>query len=73
MCLLNRSGRPQKIEFDWKKEKVIDGFSKREAGFDTTVYGLRDLWAKKDIGSTAQMLDVEVPAHDVLMLRLSKQ
>jgi alpha-galactosidase len=73
MCLLNRSGRPQKIEFDWKKEKVMDGFSKREAGFDTTVYGLRDLWAKKDIGSTAQMLDVEVPAHDVLMLRLSKQ
>ena len=73
MCVLNRSGRPQKVQFDWKKEKVADAFSKRDAGFDATVYDLRDLWADKDIGTTARMLDVEVPALDVLMLRLSKK
>jgi hypothetical protein len=31
------------------------------------------LWAKKDLGTTAQTLTAEVPDHDVLMLRLDKK
>jgi alpha-galactosidase len=73
MCVLNRSPRFQKIVFDWKAEPVSDDLSKREARFDTVKYSLRDLWTKKDLGTTEKPLNAEVPAHDVLMLRLDKQ
>ena len=73
MCVLNRSTRPQKVQFVWKTQKVSDDLSKREAGFDTTVYRVRDLWTKKDLGTTEKPLNAELPEHDVLLLRLSKQ
>ena len=73
MCVLNRSDRPQKVAFDWKKEKVSDDLSKREAQFDTTTYKVRDLWAKKSLGTTRETLNAAVPGHDVLMLRLEKK
>jgi len=72
MCVLNRSTRPQKIFFDWKTEKVSDELTKRETAFDTTVYRVRDLWTKQDLGTTADPLNAELPGHDVLMLRLEK-
>ncbi len=72
MALLNRDTSARKISFDWKNEKVSDALSKRDARFDTTAYSLRDLWAKRDAGDTRKTLATEVPAHDVLMLRLKK-
>ena len=73
MCVLNRSDRPQKVAFDWKREKVSDDLSKREAQFDTIAYKVRDLWAKKSLGTTRETLNAAVPGHDVLMLRLEKK
>jgi alpha-galactosidase len=73
MCVLNRTTRPQKVFFNWKGEKVNDDLSRRDAAFSTTVYGIRDLWTKKDLGSTEKPLNAELPGHDVLMLRLLKQ
>jgi len=72
MCILNRSTNSQPVTFDWKSENVADDLSKREAKFATTTYGVRDLWAKQDIGTTKDVLTAQVPGHDVLMLRLSK-
>ena len=72
MCMLNRSPGRKRSLFDWKNETVADNFSKREAQFDTTGYRVRDLWTKKDLGTTQQPLNAEVPGHDVLMLRLDK-
>lgn len=73
MCVLNRSNTVQKVTFNWQSEAVTDAFAKREAKFDTTTYALRDLWIGKDAGTTKEPLSAEVPGHDVLMLRLSKQ
>jgi alpha-galactosidase len=73
MCVLNRNTTPRTITFDWKSEKVADGITKRETKFDTTVYHIKDLWAKKKMGSTEDTLQAEVPGHDVLMLRLAKK
>jgi alpha-galactosidase len=73
MCVLNRTSTPKLLTFDWKNEKVADNFSNREAQFDTTVYGLRNLWTKQDLGTTKEKLSASVLAHDVLVLRLSKQ
>jgi alpha-galactosidase len=72
MCILNRGTNSQPITFNWKNETVTDDLSKREAKFDATTYGVRNLWTKKDIGTTAEPLTAEVPGHDVLMLRLYK-
>jgi alpha-galactosidase len=32
---------------------------------------LRDLWAKKDLGRVKGTYSAEVPAHDIVMLRLT--
>jgi alpha-galactosidase len=72
MCLLNRGTNSQPVTFNWKNEAVTDDLSKREAKFDTTTYGIRNLWTQKDIGTTKDVLTAEVPGHDVLMLRLNK-
>jgi alpha-galactosidase len=72
MCILNRGTNSQPVAFNWKSETVADALSKREAKFDTTTYGVRDLWAHKDLGTTKDALKAEVPGHDVLMLRLNK-
>jgi alpha-galactosidase len=73
MCLLNRGTNSQPVTFNWKNETVTDDLSKREARFDTTTYKIRDLWAKKDLGTTTETLTADVPGHDVLMLRLDKK
>ena len=72
MCVLNRTARPQKFLFDWKNEAVVDNLSNRETKFDTTTYGIRNLWTKKNLGTTREPLNAEVPSHDVLMVRLDK-
>jgi alpha-galactosidase len=72
MCVLNRGTNSQTVVFNWKNEAVTDDLSKREAKFDTTTYSVRDLWTKKNLGTTKQALNAEVPGHDVLMLRLNK-
>jgi alpha-galactosidase len=73
MCVLNRNTTPRAFSFDWKNEKVADDLSKRDAHFDSTTYSLHDLWTKKDMGTTKNILTAEIPGHDVLVLRLAKQ
>jgi alpha-galactosidase len=72
MCVLNRTTNAQPVTFNWKSENVTDKFSKRDAKFSTTTYGLRNLWTKKRAGTTSYPMKVVVPGHDVLMLRLEK-
>ena len=72
MAVLNRGESPYQLSFDWKREKVSDALSKRDASFDATEYGVRDLWAGRDLGSTKRALSATVPPHDILMLRLKK-
>lgn len=70
MCMLNRSNSVQKIEFDWSKEIVNDSLSSRQLFTNTMIYKIRDLWAKKETGTTKKVLKLEVPPHDVILLRL---
>jgi alpha-galactosidase len=72
MCAFNRTARLQKLQFDWKKQPVVDELSKRDARFGSTNYALRDLWTKQNLGTTKDVLNAEVPSHDVLMVRLEK-
>jgi len=72
ICFLNRSNRPQKISFDWKEEMVADSLSGRETNFSSVAYKTRNLWTKKELGTTKKILNDEVPSHDVMLLRLIK-
>jgi alpha-galactosidase len=72
MCVVNRSSIPKSIDFNWQSEVVSDELSKRGLHADAIVYKLRDLWTKKDAGTTKKILKAMVQPHDVLMLRLTK-
>ena len=72
MAILNRGAAAQAVSFDWSKEDVGDGLSRRNADFDKTSYQIRDITRKRDAGTTAQALSVSVPAHGVELYRLRR-
>ena len=72
VCFLNPVQTPQSIDFDWKKYRIDDGFSKLKLDFNTTTYQVRDLWTGKMAGTTDQKFKAIVPGHDVIMLKLYK-
>lgn len=72
ICFLNRSGETKQISFDWKENFIKDDFSQKQFDAKNAVYKIRDLWTKKDLGVTNTPLKTQIPAHDVVMLRLSK-
>jgi alpha-galactosidase len=73
VCFLNRSVKKQKINFDWSKNVISDDLSKRTLNTNETIYNIRDLWAKEDLGTTEENLTAEIASHDVLMVRLVKR
>ena len=73
VCFLNRSEQPQNISFDWKAYTIQDKISNADVDFKNTTYKLRDLWTKKDIGTTQKVFKQPLAAHDVVLLKLSKQ
>jgi alpha-galactosidase len=73
ICFLNRSDKTQKVEFDWSKNSIADDISKTTLKTNEANYKIRDLWAKKNIGTTQKKLSIEVAPRDVLMVRLTKQ
>ena len=72
MCALNRGKAPQTVTFNWKKEKVSDPLSLRDAHFDTRTYHLQNLWNHQFAVATSEPLTAQIPGHDVLMFRLSR-
>ena len=72
MAILNRGLTPRAVTFDFRHESVGDDISKRNAEFDKVTYQVRDLWARRDLGTTARPLVATVPSHDVLLVRLRR-
>ncbi len=73
VCFLNRSDHPQTISYDWKDHAVSDTVSKTSFDFNQTTYKLRDIWEKKDAGTTGKIFKQTIPADDVVVLRLTKE
>ncbi len=73
VCFLNRSLKPQKIEYDWSKNVVSDDLSGMTLNSNESVYDIRDLWKKKNLGTTQKALQGDVPPLDVVLLRLTRQ
>jgi alpha-galactosidase len=70
-CFFNRGTAPRKLEFNWQGYNIKDSHSNTNLRLDGS-YKIRDLWAKKDIGTTKYIFKAVVPAHDVVMVRVYK-
>jgi alpha-galactosidase len=73
VCFLNRSAKTEKVDLDWSNHVIQDDLSRMALNTNEAVYAIRDLWKKKDLGTTKGKLVAEISSHDVLMLRLTKQ
>lgn len=73
VCFLNRSDKPQTVNFNWAKNVINDPISKTNVDFTKTTYKLHDLWTKKYVGTTKKTFKQAIPSHDIVMLRLVKQ
>jgi alpha-galactosidase len=73
MAILNRGDATRRVVFDFAREWVADGLSRRETRFAERSYRIRDLWAHADAGTTARALELEVAPHDVRIFRLVAQ
>jgi alpha-galactosidase len=71
VCFLNRGKETRSLNFDWEKHIIEDNFSHHYYNFQQKDYKVRDLWLKKDLGTTKKPLNAELGTHDVIMLRLS--
>jgi alpha-galactosidase len=72
ICFLNRSLKPQTVEFKWADSPLKDDVSGMNVDFNAATYKVHDVWAKKDIGKTGKAFKQEIPSHDVVVLRLYK-
>jgi alpha-galactosidase len=73
VCFLNRSSHYQNISYEWMAHAIQDKISNTNVDFTQTTYKLRDLWAKKDVGTTGKTFKQVIPSHDVVLLKLTKQ
>ena len=72
VCFLNRTKATKNIEFNWKDKYIKDDSFHYQLDAAKTNYKIRDLWTKKDLGTTETVLKTVVPGHDVVMLQLTK-
>lgn len=73
ICFLNKTEQKRKIEFDWSKKYINDDISKHTLNTNDIVFVIKDLWTKKNLGTTKKKLLTEIDVHDVLLVRLIKQ
>ncbi|WP_373497171.1 glycoside hydrolase family 27 protein [Aquiflexum sp.] len=82
ICIFNRFNHPVTVEMDWNtfqvnaisERKVMQlsmNIDRNEIYLDS-VYSIRDVFEKKDIGTTTQILKREIPSHDVIVYRLKR-
>ena len=73
VCFLNRSDHTQTVSYNWAAHMITDKVSGMSFDFGQTIYKLRDLWEKKDVGTTGKAFSQTIPSDDVVVLRLTKE
>ncbi len=69
VCFMNRTDKPWKLDYDWKKHSM---YFVKDVSISKKEYRVYDLWAHKNIGETSERLVKDIPAHGVLVVRLSE-
>jgi len=70
VCFLNRGIELKTIDFTWNEHTVSDSLSQRTLNFEKQKFHIRDLWAKKDLGTTNKKFKGQLQGHDVILLKL---
>jgi alpha-galactosidase len=70
MCFMNRSEQPWKDTYDWHRLNIYH--QDKAVRFSKDDYKVYDLWKHKDLKPTSQLLELDIPGHGVLILRLKK-
>ena len=60
VCILNSGENKMEIHLNWAHLPFLNG-----------TFQIRDLWQKKDIGSTQKEFVSLIPSHDIVMLKLT--
>ena len=71
LMILNRGEAPLAYRYDWRQHTISDDLSKREVDFKKATWRWTDAWTGKT-GDTSKRLEVTVPSHGVVLLRLKK-
>jgi alpha-galactosidase len=71
VCFLNRGAAPKEIHFDWLENPISDAVSNVSYNFKEDEYSIRDLWLKKELGTTNTPLKAVMGGHEVLMVKLT--
>jgi alpha-galactosidase len=61
LTFLNRSQRPENINFNFQNTVINDTVSKRTFDAKAATYNIKNLWTKKELGSTKKPLKTVVP------------
>lgn len=69
VCFLNRTNDAWKLDYNWKKQTM---YFVHDVSIHRNTYAVCDLWKHINIGNTDEQLKTEIPAHGVLLVRLSK-
>jgi alpha-galactosidase len=60
VCFFNNSSEAVKLRINWSNLPFLKGS-----------YEIRDLWKKKNIGSTDKTFEAGLPSHDVILVKLA--
>ena len=72
ICFLNRSLKSMPLNFDWKTHPVTDSLSKLNISFTATKYFIKNLYDKKEMGTTVKVFKGNLLPHEAIVLRLTK-
>jgi alpha-galactosidase len=72
ICFLNRAQNPKQINFNWKKNVILDSLTNKKMDASVANYKIKNLWSNGFMGDTQKPVVAKIASHDVLMLRLIK-
>lgn len=70
ICFMNRSEFPWQDTYDWQRLNIYH--MDKAIRFSKENYSVRDLWKHKSLKPTNQPLELDIPSHGVLIVRLKK-
>ncbi len=73
VCFLNRSATAKQFKFNWEGTTLEDQINDMKVVFNNdNVFKIRDVYQKKDVGSTKKPLKINLNKYQSLAVRLTK-
>jgi alpha-galactosidase len=73
IAALNRSNAVQDLSVDWLHGELRDDMHGRDPAFASRTYRIEESWDGKQVGTTAEPLEVHLEPRDTLVFRLVPQ